>query len=71
MRYGEAQIAHARQTEESWAALRDELVALGEPEPEPEPVLPRGEEFVVVSGGASVWEPTAKHTQQKIPVQNL
>ena len=51
MRYGEAQIAHARQAEELWATLRDELVALGEPEPEPEPVLPRGaaEEFVVVS----------------------
>ena len=54
VRYGEAQIAHARQAEELWATLRDELVALGEPEPEPEPVLPRGEEFVVVSGGASV-----------------
>ena len=51
VRYGEAQIAHARQAEELWATLRDELVALGEPEPEPEPVLPRGaaEEFVVVS----------------------
>ena len=54
MSYGEAQIAHARQAEELWAAMRDELVALGEPEPEPEPPLPRGEDFVVVSGGASV-----------------
>jgi hypothetical protein len=52
--YGAAQIAHARQAEELWAAMRDELVALGEPEPEPEPPLPRGEDFVVVSGGASV-----------------
>jgi len=52
--YGEAQIAHARQAEELWAAMRDELLALGEPEPEPEPPLPRGEDFVVVSGGASV-----------------
>ena len=34
--------------------MRDELLALGEPEPEPEPPLPRGEDFVVVSGGASV-----------------
>ena len=55
MSYGEAQIAHARQAEELWAAMRDELLALGEPEPEPEPPLPRGEDFVVVSGrGASV-----------------